>query len=118
MCLRVFFAAKTVNKHSQWRIPVVYTGNISRIVQRLCWGVMKNSTEKVEGQMTEDLVSQAEIFRISATRSHFKHRAPKRDNESKTLGRLTKYMKQKERKRNVKRDRVRDREREREMFHK
>lgn len=77
---------------------------------------MKNSTEKVEGQMTEDLVSQAEIFRISATRSHFKHWAPKRDNESKTLGRLTKYMKQKERKRNVKRDRVRDRERE--MFHK
>ena len=60
----------------------------SRIVQRLF-----GCTEKVKGQITDSLVSQAEKFRISATGSHFKWLALQGDNESKTLGRFTKQMK-------------------------
>lgn len=75
---------------------------------------MRSSNEKVKGQIIEDLVSQEEIFRISATGSHFKRWAPKRDNETKTLRRLTRYMKWEERKRDVKETKRERKERERE----
>lgn len=47
-------------KYQQQRIYVASRGGKSRTVQRSCQGVIRNSTGKVKGLITEGLVSQAD----------------------------------------------------------